>query len=479
MPYIQVNDRRFALRAGETRIGTGPDAEVRFAPAPAAAGAHATPELAIDATVDLSRDSHAAIRRAAPAAAVRVNGVLLGAEPTPLIHGDKIEIRGAELYFGDDRKGGSTQFISASSVPDLQRLRATSPTPAAGTTAKAGRVISLVDGREYSVGLAGLTFGRDAGCDVVIPAGEVSRRHAEIQMGDAGYVVTDTSTNGLFVNGDRVEGSQILRRGDVIRMGTEEFRFYADAMPAPTPATAPAPGAAQPAPPPMAGDQSAAPRPAADRPPMRSSGEVTPQSPPVRAVATLEVLNAGVMRGRRYPVTSVIAHVGRGAHNEVVIAEESVSDSHATLQRRDGAWFVTDLGSTNGTYVNGKRIQAEEMVGQSGELRFGGVKLAFATVLTEPFTAPRGATRMVAGFDPANAIPVAAASAPAPVWSPMAEPPSPDDAPPVPFRGRAPTPPMPPPMPLAPVQRRRMGDWVWILVAAAVGVVGYLMWKGP
>jgi len=433
MPYIQVNDRRFALRVGQTRIGAGPDVEIRIAAALGAA-AQPGPTAVADATVDLSPENTAAIRRAAPEAQVRVNGVQLGAEPTPLIHGDKIEILGADLYFGDDRKGGSTQFISAGSIPELQRLR---PPGAAAATGRAtgGRVISLVDGREYTVGVTGLAFGRDAACDVVIPSSEVSRRHAEIQLGDDGYVVTDTSTNGLFVNGDRVEGSRLLRRGDVIRMGNEDFRFYADVparavppppaavppatpkplgSPTPQPAMAPSPAAIDgipvleaSAPPPAA---SAAPSAragaalSAPETPLADVGQRRPAplppsaaAPAPRAVATLTVLNAGPMRGHAYAVTSILAHVGRGGHNEVVIPEESVSDSHATLQRRDGVWYVTDLGSRNGTYVNGRPIQGEQQIGQSGELRVGGVKLGFAAALGEPLTAPRGGTRAIAG----------------------------------------------------------------------------------
>lgn len=434
MPYIQVNDRRFALRVGQTRIGAGPDVEIRIAAAPGAA-ANPGPATVVDATVDLSPENTAAIRRAAPEAQVRVNGVQLGPEPTPLIHGDKIEILGADLYFGDDRKGGSTQFISAGSIPELHRLRPQGA-PSASGGATGGRVISLVDGREYAVGVTGLAFGRDPACDVVIPSSEVSRRHAEIQLGEDGYVVTDTSTNGLFVNGDRVEGSRLLRRGDVIRMGNEDFRFYAD-MPAR--ATAPPPAAAgQPAPGPVgspapqeppvvpvtAGSDAgpalgaAAPAPADSAAPSAPAASVlsAAETPPVeegqrrpaplpppatapapRAVATLTVLNAGPMRGHAYAITSILAHVGRGTHNEVVIVEESVSDSHATLQRRDGIWYVTDLGSTNGTYVNGRPIHGEQQIGQSGELRVGGVKLGFAAALGEPLTAPRGATRAIAG----------------------------------------------------------------------------------
>jgi predicted component of type VI protein secretion system len=111
------------------------------------------------------------------------------------------------------------------------------------------------------------------------------------------------------------------------------------------------------------------------------------------ALATLEVVSSGILRGKQYPVKSILTHLGRGEHNDVVIAEESVSDSHAKLQRRDGVWYITDLGSTNGTYVAGRRITAEERLGQAADLRVGGVKLTFATVATEPDTGARGATR--------------------------------------------------------------------------------------
>ena len=139
MPYLQLNERQFALRVGETRVGGGAEADVLVPGG----------DASVQAVVDLSRESAVSIRRAFSTAAVRVNGVQLGAEPTPLIHGDKIEIGGAELFFGDDRKGGSTQFISAVSLPDFKNLKP--PAPGKATLATGGRVISLVDGREYQI----------------------------------------------------------------------------------------------------------------------------------------------------------------------------------------------------------------------------------------------------------------------------------------------------------------------------------------
>ena len=117
MPYLQLNERQFALRVGETRVGGGTEADVLVPGG----------DASVQAVVDLSRESAVSIRRAGPSAAVRVNGVQLGAEPTPLIHGDKIEIGGAELFYGDDRKGGSTQFISSVNLPDFQKLKPPAP----------------------------------------------------------------------------------------------------------------------------------------------------------------------------------------------------------------------------------------------------------------------------------------------------------------------------------------------------------------
>jgi pSer/pThr/pTyr-binding forkhead associated (FHA) protein len=423
MPYLQINDRQFALRVGETRVGGGADADVLVPGS----------DASVQAVVDLSRENAVSIRRAGATALVRVNGVQLGAEPTPLIHGDKIEVAGAELFYGDDRKGGSTQFISSVSLPDFQKLR--QPAPGKATLATGGRVISLVDGREYTIPAAGISFGRDAGCDVVIPSSEVSRRHAEISPGDVGYVLADTSTNGIFVNGQRVDAMQVLGRGDVVRIGTEEFRFYADqvsnAAPAAPAAPAPAPAAA----PVAASAASMAPTPPVAQP-----------FPARVPLATLEVVGTSPLKGQTFNIISVLAHVGRGQHNDIVIVEESVSDSHAKLQRREGVWYITDLGSTNGTYIGGRRISAEEKLATDADLRFGGVPLVFHAQMAEHPTEPKVGTRQI-NIDSVK-------RPPAPAVNPAPASPRPRPAPHTP----------------APAPKRALVPWwAW---AAAVAVVG-------
>ena len=321
MAYVQIGDRQYPLVAGENGIGSVEGARV-----PVPAGPNG--ERQLSAAIVVEADGSCVIKRAG-GLDITVNGVQLGAEPTPLIHGDKIDVGLAELFFGDDRKGGNTSFIAAVKRPEAASAPAAKRVGSVGRMATGGRLVSLVDGREYAVPEGGLVVGRDPTCDVVVPTGEVSRRHAVISAGADGYLVTDTSANGLLVNGQRVASSCRLVRGDVLKVGPEEFRFHADVAPA--------------------------------RP----------------VLATLEVKSSGLLNGTSFEIRSALTHVGRGAHNEIVLADDSVSDSHAKLQMRDDGWYVVDMGSTNGTYVGGRRILGEALLEGASDLRVGGIKFIF------------------------------------------------------------------------------------------------------
>ena len=379
MPYLQLDGQRITLEIGEVTIGSSAGAGVQVSGAGEAT-----------AVLRVGPDLQSSVRRAGDSA-VRVNGVQRGAEPTPLIHGDKIEVGGAELFFGDDRMAGSTQYISAANLPQRSGApaRATRRTRASG-----GRLVSLVDGREYAIPSEGLVIGRDASCDVVVPTAEVSRRHAQINPSNEGYVLKDTSTNGVFVNGERVSTTQTLGRGDIVRVGNEDFRFYADLVvdatpPDVTPTPTEPAAAAEAARAAAAIRSTPVPEPATPppAPPATGVGAPTPiiaprsiTTPPASGrplLATLEVLSTGVLKGQRFEVRSPLAHIGRGAHNDVVLPDESVSDAHAKLQKREAGWYVVDMGSTNGTYVGGRRVETEFKLEGAPDLRFGGVKVAF------------------------------------------------------------------------------------------------------
>jgi pSer/pThr/pTyr-binding forkhead associated (FHA) protein len=473
MPYLQLDGQRITLEIGEVTIGSGQDAGVKV-------------KGAGDATAVLrvGPDLQCAVRRSGQSE-VRVNGVQLGAEPTPLIHGDKIEVGDAELFFGDDRMGGSTQYISSASLGPRVTPAAR---PARRTRASGGRLVSLVDGREYAVPAEGLLIGRDASCDVVVATAEVSRRHAKIAPSPEGYVLTDTSTNGVFVNGERVSATQTLGRGDIVRVGNEDFRFYADLIVSATPpdvtptpaepaaaaeaarvaaATRPATPPDQPATPaaPAAPSQPPSPVPPSTASPVASgAGAPTPIVPPRSitsppssgrpVLAALEVVSTGVLKGQRFEVRTPLAHIGRGAHNDVVLPDESVSDTHAKLQKRESGWYVVDMGSTNGTYVGGRRVEADQKLEGAPDIRFGGVKVTFRPAElesaiedvkgTRAFSMPRG---------PRQGTPAHSTKPSTPAVAPGAEDPE------------------------APPKRRGFPIWLWLAVAVLLALGAFFIYE--
>lgn len=67
-----------------------------------------------------------------------------------------------------------------------------------------------------------LTIGRDATNDIVINDAEISRRHARLTFQGGKYVLEDLgSTNGTFVNGQRLAGPRVLKAGEVVSFGEQ------------------------------------------------------------------------------------------------------------------------------------------------------------------------------------------------------------------------------------------------------------------
>lgn len=84
----------------------------------------------------------------------------------------------------------------------------------------------VTDGKRMVVGAEGAVIGRSRDCDVVLSDANVSRRHAEIRPRGDGWVIADLgSTNGVTVEGTRIEGPRPLRRGDRIELGTSVLTF--------------------------------------------------------------------------------------------------------------------------------------------------------------------------------------------------------------------------------------------------------------
>lgn len=72
-----------------------------------------------------------------------------------------------------------------------------------------------------------LTIGRDSSNSVAINDAEVSRRHSRLSFQGGKYVIEDLgSTNGTFVNGQRLAGPVVLKAGDVVSLGEQIVLMY-------------------------------------------------------------------------------------------------------------------------------------------------------------------------------------------------------------------------------------------------------------
>src|SRR5438445_5170995 len=407
MSLLELGGNKFTIPVGEVALGSDASCAISLS------GSGILPRHAV---LQGQADGQVIIRRASPAADVLINGVRLAAEPTPLLHGDKVEVGGHELTFVDERRSGSTQYVQAFTPATAGGPAKAGAKPAAiGTSG--GRVVSLTDGREYVITGTSLVFGREAGCDVVVPGKDVSRRHAEIVHTPRGYLVVDSSTNGTFVNEEQVQGQRILARTDVIRIGEEQFRFYAEA--APLTSSSPPPTGSAVSPEQLKhtvhGIEAVA--------LARASGAV---------FASFLVRSGGLM-GRRLPVKTPVVNLGRADYNDIVLPDPSISTSHAKLQRREGVWLLVDLDSTNGTFVEGERVRGEAPLGPGAMVRLGDVQLQFEPADENQGFLKGGGTQMLR--TPHSSAPPAATAAapppapPAPPASPARSVPAPPAAP--------------------------------------------------
>jgi pSer/pThr/pTyr-binding forkhead associated (FHA) protein len=157
-----------------------------------------------------------------------------------------------------------------------------------------------------------LTIGRDTDRQLILPSASVSRRHARVIInGTQPCIVDDGSSNGVIVDGVKI--AALTAVGPANRIDLAEFRIT----------IMPVGGVVEP----RAGDRV------------------------LRLVA-----DGGPYDGRVFQVPMQPATVGRALENELVFDDPSLSRKHARLERDGDGVAIEDLGSSNGTFVNSRKI---------------------------------------------------------------------------------------------------------------------------
>jgi len=193
-------------------------------------------------------------------------------------------------------------------------------------------ILRAADGdKEFSLDETGsLTIGRSPDCDITIDDTQASRRHCSVVKLQSGYEVADLgSTNGTLVNSTLVK-KQRLKHGDVIRIGAVEIVYD---------------------------DPSAA----------AARGEAT---------AGFLVYARGDRKGEKIELTGQRTTIGRKPTNTVVLSDAVSSSYHCEIVRDLNGYTLRDLGSTNGTLVNGEMI-TEAQLTHGARIRIGNTRFVF------------------------------------------------------------------------------------------------------
>lgn len=184
------------------------------------------------------------------------------------------------------------------------------------------------------------TIGRDETNIICVNERHVSRQHAVINYRDGLFTLLDLgSVNGTYVNDQRLEGMFPLKSGDTIRLFSPVLLFSATVS---------------------ASDQQRA----------AETGKLVSPVPPTSGSAELLITN-GPHEGETIHLLLNQVTIGRATNSaqwEICLQDPTVSRPHARLERVDDLWQIRDLGSSNGTQVNGERLGDDPRMLQDGDV---------------------------------------------------------------------------------------------------------------
>jgi ABC transport system ATP-binding/permease protein len=223
--------------------------------------------------------------------------------------------------------------------------------------------------REVKLERGPYRIGREAGNDIVLESPVVSRKHGVLELRGDEWVFTDlNSRNGSFMNGERVhevtlrEGTQLqlgkdrrLSVGVTFRVGEIISKRGQPEVPA-NPST-----------------------------PLRAGVAVETFVAPQESTTGLIELASVLPQGQKPLI------LGRGSEADIRLPSPSVSRRHARLSPARPEWTLVDLNSTNGTFVNGRRVGGPVTMKAGDTIQIGSFRLAYeGQGVVKVFAATRG-----------------------------------------------------------------------------------------
>lgn len=178
------------------------------------------------------------------------------------------------------------------------------------------------------------SIGAAADNALVLDRAGIAPHHATISVGDRGFVLNVTDPNSrVHVNARPVREKAILRLGDVVSLDTLQFMLKPD-RDASIRTDVPAAAVATP------------------RPSGADAATRTRMLPPKAVLRGV----SGAYFGRIVPLRGRLV-IGRDSDCDLVLDEPEMSRRHAVIENAGDGMFLRDLGSSNGTFVNGVQVR--------------------------------------------------------------------------------------------------------------------------
>ena len=191
---------------------------------------------------------------------------------------------------------------------------------------------------EISFDHGSYSIGRVDGNDVVLPSNSVSRSHARIFVANNKCYITDLgSANGVLVDGALIQDKTEIKNGSKIRIG--EYTLYLEYK---------------------------------DQKEMNAGQDVLKTQIVSGNESGYKLVRVGdKFAGEEFMLTEASNSIGRTEDNYILLTEDSISRNHAKIVNVNLNYFVVDLGSSNGTFVNNKKIQGQVPLHGGDLIRFG------------------------------------------------------------------------------------------------------------
>jgi ABC transport system ATP-binding/permease protein len=256
-----------------------------------------------------------------------------------------------------------------------------------------------------------LTIGRVKPADLVINLDSVSRKHARISQTEAGYMIEDLgSSNGTFVNGEKIKEPRKISNGDTINLGPDvDLQLVAVPVAQNINATMiEKPDAsnktAMMGPSDIPGQAPAAKAPDASNKTMMMNEPVSsdktafmaPASAPVSSNPPQLVVNESGQEAKIYTLTAERIRIGRQADNDVVLNNRFVSRAHAELEKRGNDYYLIPSSNlSNSLILDGQPVMEPTRLRHGSKIRIGGyapgevVALDFLSPLSDGSMTPQ------------------------------------------------------------------------------------------